>query len=93
MMEPNPYTDAKGRAWHVYDFCVVRDRKRALPINDRRAEKRAFVPVGGGTVMIYEFGFTSYHTMEAKLVENQLRTAKPIDATAGERLNGGVRDF
>jgi hypothetical protein len=92
MMEPHPYTDAKGRAWHVYDFWVVGNRKRALPINDRRAEKRAFVPVGGGTVMIYEFGLTSYRTMAPKLVEDQLRSAKPIDATAGERLNGGGRN-
>jgi hypothetical protein len=92
MMEPHPYTDTKGRAWHVYDFWVVRDRKRALPINDPRAEKRAFVPVGGGTVMIFEFGRISYHTMEPKLVEYQLTAAKPIDATAGERLNGGRRN-
>lgn len=88
-MEPIPYTDAKGRVWHVYDFWVVRDRKRGLPINDPQAERRAFVPVGGGTVMVYEFGRVAYRTMEPKLVEYQLAAAKPIDATAGERLNGG----
>jgi hypothetical protein len=63
-----------------------------LPINDRRVEKRAFVPVDSGAVMIYEFGLTWYHSMMPKLFEDQLRTAKPIDATAGEPLNGGSRN-
>ena len=91
-MDPFPYTDASGRVWRVYDYHVVRDRKRALPINDSRAELRAFVPVGGGTVMIYEFGRVAYHVTEPKLVEYQLAAAKPIGATAGERLNGGQRN-
>lgn len=87
-VDPFPYTDAHGRAWHVYDYHVVRDRKRALPINDSRAETRAFVPVGGGTVMVYEFGRVAYRTMEPKLVEYQLAAAKPLGATAGEPLSG-----
>jgi hypothetical protein len=91
-MDPYRFTDAAGRAWHVFDYHVVRDRKRALPINDPRAERRAFVPVGGGTVMVYEFGRVAYHTMEPKLVEYQLTAAKPIDATPGERLDGGRRN-
>ena len=41
--------------------------------------------------MVYEFGRVAYHTMEPKLVAYQLAAAKPIDATAGERLNGGRR--
>jgi hypothetical protein len=90
-MDPYPFTDSGGRAWHLYDFRVLDQRKRALPINDLRAEKRAFVPATGGTVLIYEFGPVSYHATETKLVEGQLRVAKPIDATAGERLNGGSR--
>ena len=64
---------------------------RALSINDLRAEKRAFVPATGGTVLIYEFGPVSYHSTEKKLIDDQLRIAKPIDATAGERLNGGPK--
>jgi hypothetical protein len=43
-MDPYLFTDAGGRAWHVYDFHVVQDRKRGLPINDHRAERRAFFP-------------------------------------------------
>jgi hypothetical protein len=90
-MDPYLFTDSAGRAWHVYDFHIVRDRKRPLPINDPQAERRAFVPVGGGTVLIYEFGRVAYHATEPKLVQYQLAAAKPIDATAGERLNGGRR--
>lgn len=93
-MEPFPFTDSSGRAWHVYDFRVIDQRKRAVPINDLRAEKRAFVPAvpaAGVDVLIYEFGPVSYHSTEPKLVNDQLRVAKPIDATAGERLNGGRR--
>lgn len=89
-MEPYPFTDSAGRAWHVYDYHIVRDRKRALPINDPKAERRAFVSVGGGTVLIYEFARVAYHTMEPKLVEYQLDAAKPLGATAGERPNGGA---
>jgi hypothetical protein len=88
-MDPYPFTDSTGRAWHVYDFRIVNGRKRAVPINDPRAEKRAFVPATGGTVLIHEFGLVSYHSTANKLIEDQLRFAKPLDATAGERLNGG----
>jgi len=80
-MDPFPFTDSAGRAWHVYDFHIVCDRKRALPINDRQAERRAFVPVCGGAVLIYEFGRVAYNTMEPKLVEYQLAAAKPLGAT------------
>ena len=90
-MEPFAFTDSTGHAWHVYDFRVIDQRKQAVPINDLRAEKRAFVPASGGTVLIYDFGPVSYHSTQPKLVEDQLRVAKPIDATAGERLNGGHR--
>jgi hypothetical protein len=88
-MDPYLFTDTGGRAWHVYDFHVVRDRRRALPINDHRAERRAFVAVEGGQVLVYEFLPVSYHSTEPKLIADQLRIAKPIDATAGERPNGG----
>jgi hypothetical protein len=90
-MVPFPFTDSVGRVWNVYYYRVVRDRRRALPINDQRAERRAFVPVAGGTVLIYEFLPVSYHSTEPKLVQDQLRNAKPIDATAGERMDGPRR--
>jgi len=90
-MDPFRFTDAIGRTWHVYDFHIVRGRKRALPINDERAERRAFVPVAGGTVLIYEFLPVSYHSTQQKLIQDQLRIAKPIDATAGERMDGARR--
>jgi len=90
-MDPFPFTDSIGRTWHVYDYHVVRGRRRALPINDYRAERRAFVPVAGGTVLIYEFLPVSYHSTEPKLVHDQLRIAKAIDASAGERMNGAPR--
>jgi hypothetical protein len=90
-MDPFPFTDSSGRTWHVYDYRVVRGRRKALPINDYRAERRGFVPVAGGTVLIYEFLPVSYHSPQQKLVQDQLRIAKPIDATAGERMDGGHR--
>jgi len=62
-----------------------------LLINDHRAERRAFVPVAGGTVLIYEFLPVSYHSTQQKLIQDQLRIAKPIDATAGERMDGARR--
>jgi len=88
-IDPYPFTDAAGRPWHGCDFPVVEQRKPGLLINDLRAEKRAFVPATGGTVLIYEFSPVSYHSTAKKLIEDQLRFAKPIDATAGERLNSG----
>jgi len=92
VMDPYPFTDSSGRARHVYDYWVAHDCKCALPINDHRAKRRAFVRVAGdGPVMVYEFGRIADHTIQPKLVEFQLAAAKPLGATAGERLDGTGR--
>jgi hypothetical protein len=33
----------------------------------------------------------AYHSTQQKLVEDQIRIARPIDATAGERMDGSRR--
>jgi hypothetical protein len=86
-MDPWPYTDALGRAWHVYDFKVVQGRKRAVPINSWSAEGRAFVAIDTGAVMIYNFGLVAYHVTEPKILADQLRVAKPPRASAAERMD------
>ena len=87
MMEPFHFTDASGREWHVWDFKIVNGRKRAVPINSRAAEGRAFVAVDTGEVRIYK-GYFSYHSTEPKLLENELRFSKSLGATAAERMAG-----
>lgn len=92
-MEPYPFTDANGRAWHVYDFRLVEGRKRAVPIGDRRSEARAFVAAdGNGPVLVYSFGPVAYRDdLRPTLLENELRFAKPLHATTAERMRGGGR--
>ena len=85
-MEPFPFTDASGRAWHVYDFKIVEGRKRAVPINRWDAEACAFIAVDTGEVRIYK-GCFSYHSTEAKILANELPFAKPLGATAAQRLD------
>jgi hypothetical protein len=87
-VKPFPFTDAGGRAWHVYDFKVVAGRKRAVPINDWSAEARAFVAVDTGEVRVYK-GYFSYRSTEPKILANELHFAKPLRATAAERMSGG----
>ena len=87
-MEPYLFTDASGRAWNVYDFKVIAGRKRAVPINAWDAEARAFVAVDTGEVRIYS-GYFSYHSTEPKILANELHFAKPLGASAGERMTGG----
>jgi hypothetical protein len=93
-MEPFPFTDAQGRAWHVYDFKVVNSgplaKKRAVPIGDWSAEARAFVPVSRvGPVLIHNFGLTPYRGTTARTLEQQLHFSKPLGASAAERMQGG----
>ena len=87
MEAPFRYVDSTGRAWDVYDFKVVNGRKRAVPINSWAAEGRAFVAVDTGEVRIYK-GYFSYHSTEPKLLAGELRSSKPLGATARERMNG-----
>ncbi len=74
-MEPWPYTDALGRAWHVYDVRSVEGRRRAVPIGDWRSEARAFVPVNRvAPILVYSFGPVAYRDdLRAKFLEDQLR--------------------
>jgi hypothetical protein len=87
MMEPLRFTDSSGRRWLVYDFRIVDRRKRAVPMNDASAEARAFVPADReDSVLIYAFGHVSYRVTTPKVLEDQLRFAKPLDATPAERM-------
>lgn len=88
-MQPFPFVDARGRAWHVYDYVVTAwgssARKRSLVIGDRKAGCRAFVPVGRqGPVMVYPLDHGSWHGTESRTLESQLYYSKPLNATAGE---------
>jgi hypothetical protein len=49
---------------------------------------RAFIAVYTGEVRIYK-GRVSYHSIEPKVLANELRRAKPLHATAAERMAGG----
>jgi hypothetical protein len=68
----------------------VERRRRAVPIGDWRSEARAFVPVNrDGPVLVYSFGPVGYRDdLRPKFLEDQLRFAKPLRATAGERMDG-----
>jgi hypothetical protein len=91
-MKPHPFTDAAGREWGIFDFRVVgagRDAKRyAVPVGDRDAEARAFVPIRRvGAVMIYMFGPVAYHGVTPRTFERQLRYARPLGADAVEPVD------
>jgi hypothetical protein len=85
-VKPFAFRDSTGRAWHLYDFQTIDGRRSAVPINDPRAEARAFVPVGGGMVLIANFSPVSHHSTEPKLVEGQLHFAKPLFANTAQRM-------
>lgn len=93
-MDPFPFTDAAGRTWHVFDYIVVGvgqiAKKRAVPIGDYRSEARAFVPVNReGPVLVYSFGAVAYRDdLRPKFLEDELRFAKPLGATAADRMQG-----
>jgi hypothetical protein len=91
-MEPgHRFVDDDGREYDLYDFITGADfRRRRVPFNDRKAEARAFVPLDGGPVLIATFGPTGYHCVERKLVLDQLRFAKPLRASAAERMDSRV---
>ena len=90
-IEPYPFTDGSGRRWHVFDFHSVAGRRRAVPIGDWRSEARAFVPVDGvGPVLVYAFTAVAYRDdLRPRFLESELRYAKPLHASAGERMRGG----
>jgi hypothetical protein len=91
-MQPFPFTDASGRAWHVYDFRLVAGQRRAVPIADWRSEARTFVPVDReAPVLVYAFGFVAYRDdLRPKFLEDELRFAKPLNARTGERMDARV---
>jgi hypothetical protein len=95
MMAPAfPFTDGQGRSWLVYDFKTVERRRRGVPVGHWSAEARAFVPVDQqGPVLIYTFGAVAYHEFppRAKMLENELRFARPLNATAADRMAGADR--
>ncbi len=88
-MGPFAFTDAGGRCWHVYDFRSVDRQRRAVPIGDWRSEARAFVPADGvGPVLVYSFGPVAYRDdLRPAFLENELRFAKPLHASAGDRMD------
>jgi hypothetical protein len=90
-VQPFLWTDARGRAWHVYDFRTVQGKRRGVPIGDWRAEGRAYVPATGGQILVANFGPVAYHDPEPRFLEDYLRWAKPLGASAGDRMNGGPR--
>ena len=85
-MKPFQWIDHRGRAWHIYDWRTVQGRRRRVPISDPCSEARAFVPVDGGPVLVYTFGLVAYREpLAGKILEDQLRFAKPLGASAVQR--------
>jgi len=85
------WIDHRGRAWHVYDWRTVEGLRRRVPICDPRSEARAFVPVDGGPILVYAFGLVAYREpLASKILEDQLRFAKPLGASAGQRMERGT---
>lgn len=80
MEPPFRYVDSSGRSWDVYDFKIVQGRKRRVPINGWDAEARAFVAADTGDVLIYRFGYIAYRVTEPKILADQIRFAKPLQA-------------
>lgn len=70
----------------MYDYVVTgwgsSATKRRLAIGDRKAESRAFVPVGRqGAVMVYPFDHGAWHGTESRTLESQLYYSKPFNET------------
>jgi hypothetical protein len=77
-----------------YDYKVIgfgsEAKKCAVPFGHWSAEARAFVPVNrDGPVTIYPFRAVAYREQSPRILEGQLEFAKPINASAAERMNGG----
>jgi len=88
MQPPFEWVDHHGQTWLVYDWRTVQGRRRRVPISDPRSEARAFVPVNGGPVLIYTFGMAAYREpLAGKILEDQLRFAKRLGASAGQRMD------
>jgi len=60
-----------------------------VPIGDHRAEGRSFVPMVGLCCLSARSHVISGSLID-KLIADQLRFAKPLDASAGQRLQRGV---
>lgn len=63
------FTDDAGHEWDVIDFKFAGDfkRKKRLPVGDRGADGRAFVPIGrDGPVMLHEFGTIAYRDLKPR---------------------------
>jgi hypothetical protein len=84
--EPPTFTDASGCTWTLYDFRLepVTGTKKKVPLGRHDAEGRAFV--SGERIMIYWFGLVAYRDTSPKNLAAQLALAKPVAATAGDRM-------
>lgn len=78
-----------GCEWDVYDFVQEIAGRRGVPLGSSKATARAFVPVGGGMVMVYQFGAVAYRDTAPRTLEQQLRYARALEANAAQRLDGG----
>ena len=92
-IQPLLYTDATGRAWYVYDYCVSGSgpaaKKTAVPLGAPSAQARAFVPVKRpGAVLIYTFGSISFHVATRHALASQFRSAQPRATPTAERAQG-----
>ena len=70
------FLDAFGRLWKVYDYCVVGGERRRVPVGDRRAQFRTFVPEDLGRILVYEFGYLMRHGSDRKTFASQLAEAE-----------------
>lgn len=82
------FTDATGRRWTIQDYRVAGRAKKPVPFGSYDGAGRAFIPDGwDGPVLLHRWGYVEYREERApKFLEAQLAAAKPVTATAGERL-------
>lgn len=82
------FTDARSRAWTIYEFEMVNSRRRKRALGDLRSEARAFVPDGWvGDVMIYRFGTIAYRELTPRILQQQLDASKPLASLRATSLN------
>lgn len=88
------FTDRAGNRWTVIDFMVPGlpgSKKKRVPISNWRADGRAFVPVEHeAPIMIYVFDAAPNRYADPRCLEGQLQFARPLHASAADRLNGGA---
>lgn len=86
------FIDRLGRAWTVVEYRLEHgQRKRVpfkdIPMGDRCAEGRAFIPRGWeGDVLLYRFGAVAYRTISQRTLRSQLDDAHRVGATPAERM-------